>query len=160
MAGVTQNRAELYHKYLKSHIFHTTLKVPFSVPAGASVLRAEGRFTMAGGHVAVAGVTQDRAELYHNRLTVICFIYCLLISWAGGLFGLDLDKSLSLMSACVTFTSVTLTWHPSLKYVHPLQLQPCRQKLISCNRLCHACSQSFPGTMTILEVTLHSCDCA
>lgn len=64
---------------------------------------------MAGGHVAVAGVTQDRAELYHNRLTVICFIYCLLISWAGGLFGLDLDKSLSLMSACVTCTSVTLT---------------------------------------------------
>ena len=57
---------------------------------------------MAGGHVAVAGVAQDRAELYHNRLTVICFIYCLLISWAGGLFGLDLDKSLSLISACDT----------------------------------------------------------
>ena len=109
VAGVAQDCAELYHKYPRSHVFHTALRVSFSVPAGASVLRAEGRVTMAGGHVAVAGVTQDRAELYHNRLTVICFIYCLLISWAGGLFGLDLDKSLSLMSACVTCTSATLT---------------------------------------------------
>lgn len=41
----------------------------------------------------MAGVAAGRANLYHNRLTVPAFIYCLLIAWAGCLFGLDLDES-------------------------------------------------------------------
>lgn len=47
---------------------------------------------MAGGPIAVSGVAGDRANLYHNRLTVVAFLYCMLISWAGCLFGLDLGE--------------------------------------------------------------------
>jgi hypothetical protein len=99
---------------------------------------------MAGGLVAVAGVTQDRAELYHNRLTLICFIYCLLISWAGGLFGLDLDKRLSLMSACVPCMSLPSTWHLTCwSMCNHMHLQPCSLELTSWDRQRHTCSHSF-----------------
>ncbi len=103
---------------------------------------------MAGGPVAVAAVAGDRAKLYHNTLTCTAFLYCMLISWAGALFGLDLDRSL-----------LPVLWLAALHAMQAPQQEGtyheciclCRQKQINDERLC-AATHALPSLKPIQGV--------
>ena len=46
------------------------------------------------GAIIATSAAQERAHLYHDRLTSRAFLYSAFIAQAGFLFGYDLDKSL------------------------------------------------------------------